>query len=98
MKRRQRVQAALICLGFVLLVVLTQVFSIHVMHHHCVGESCAVCHQLHQNQQQLTHTAAHVGGGATPPVPQMGETLYRASRGEEGPVPTLISLKVKLSN
>lgn len=98
MRKSQRMQAALICLGFVLLVVLTQVFTVHVLHHHCVGESCVVCHQLHQNQQQLTHTAAHGGGGekSLPPRPTETICMGETSRAEVGE--TLISLKVKLSN
>ena len=98
MKRRPRVQAALICLGFVLLLVLTQVFAIQVQHHHCVGEGCVVCHQMHHNQQQLTHTA-HQGGREEGPSPaKQGATLAQILEGQEGAQSTLISLKVKLSN
>lgn len=90
--------SALVCGGFVLLLVLSLGLGSRVLHHHCTGEGCVVCHQLHHNREQLTHTALQGSGGVMPPGPGPGETLYRASRGEETPAPTLISLKVKLSN
>lgn len=98
MKSGRRVWSALVSLGFVLLLVLSLGFSSHVLHHHCGGEGCVVCHQLHHNRQQLTHTALQGSSGVTLPAPGLGETLYRASRGVETVASTLISLKVKLSN
>ncbi len=98
MKKSQRMQAGLICLGIVLLVVLTQVFSIHVLYHHCVGENCVVCHQVQENQHRL-HQTAHTGGSSIQlSQSAQGDTLEQGIRGQEGVQTTLISLKVKLTN
>lgn len=98
MKTRQRVQASLLCLGFVLLLALTQVCSLHVLHHHPVGESCAVCQQVQENQHRLSHTAAQGGSGVELLRPSMAQRSAQTGGEQEGITTTLISLKVKLSN
>lgn len=98
MDRNKRTLSALICLGFVLLLALTQVWSIHVLHHHPVGESCAVCHQVRENQNRLSHTAAQGGSGVELLRPCMAQRTVQTGGKQEGIAITLISLKVKLSN
>ena len=98
MNPNKRTLSALICLGFVLLLTLTQVCSIHVLHHHPVGESCAVCHQVQENRHRL-HQTAHTGGSSIQlSQSAQGDTLEQGIRGQEGVQTTLISLKVKLTN
>ena len=94
----KRMQAAWICLGFVLLLALTQVCSIHVLHHHPVGESCAVCQQVQENQHRLSHTAAQGGSGVVLLQPHMAQRSAQTGGEQEGGQATLISLKVKLTN
>lgn len=98
MNQNRRMQAILVCLGFVLLLVLTQVGAIHVLHHHPVGESCAVCHQAQENQQRLSHTAAHGGSSVQLLPPHLAQLTVQTDGEQEGGHATLISLKVKLSN
>lgn len=98
MNRNRRTLSALICLGFVLLLTLTQVWSIHVLHHHSAGESCAVCHQVQDNQQRLSHTSAQGGSGVELLRLCMAHLTAQTGGEQEGAQATLISLKVKLSN
>lgn len=98
MDRNKRTLSALICLGFVLLLALTQVWSIHVLHHHPVGESCAVCQQVQENQNRLNHTAAQGGSSMALLRPFMAQLTAQPGGEQEGAQATLISLKVKLSN
>lgn len=98
MKTRQRVQASLLCLGLLMLVLLTQLSSVHVLYHRCVGERCVVCHQVQENQHRLQHTA-HIGGsGVQLSQLAQGDTLAPCFGEQERVQGTLISLKVKLSN
>lgn len=98
MNRNRRTLSALICLGFVLLLALTQVCSLHVLHHHPVGESCAVCHQVKDNLHRLSHTVAHGGSGVELLRPFMAQRTAQTGGEQEGASATLISLKVKLTN
>lgn len=98
MNHRKRRLAGLLCMGFVLLLALTQVCSIHVLHHHAGGESCAVCQQVQDNQHRLAHTAALGGGSLELPQPAGVQLCTQGGWRLEWVQATLISLKVKLSN
>ena len=98
MKADKRIFRTLLCMAVLFAVAFSAFYTVAAACHSCVGGGCAVCRQIRLCEELLRLLALVCGlAGAL----ALGERLCRCRRarcGDRMQVPTLVALRVKLSD
>ena len=98
MKSIKRIVRTLLCMAVLFAVAFSAVYIVAESGHDCAGEHCTICHQIVLCKNLLRSLALAVGVTG---VAVAGKSLCRyccARRNDRIAVPTLILLRVKLSD
>ncbi len=98
MKSNKRIFRTLLCIAVLFAVAFSAIYIVAESGHDCTGEHCAICHQIELCKNLLRSLTIAAGAAGACVV---GKTLCRYCRARHNDrivVPTLISLRVKLSD
>ena len=98
MKSNKRIFRTLLCIAVLFAVAFSAIYIVAESGHDCTGEHCAICHQIElcKNLLRSLTIAAGVAGACV-----VGKTLCgycRTRRNDITAAPTLVALRVKLSD
>ena len=98
MKSNKRIFRTLLCMAVLFAVAFSAFYIVAESGHDCTGEHCAICHQIELCKNLLRSLALAVGIVG---VAVTGESLCgycRTRRNDITAAPTLVALRVKLSD